>query len=247
VDQRDDPRMRDRHVDDTTDTDEGETHASTGGAVVAGAATGGLIGGMGAGPIGAAVGAVGGAIVGAISERVMHSDDDHEHTGMDDGHDHDEHDAHMTRSRTGTPDTGHTHDTTGNTMQLREEELVAQKRMVESGRVEVEKDVVTERRSLEVPVTREEVVVERHAVERRPSDRPISETGAIEVPVREEQVSVEKRPVVYEEVEIGKRATQETRHVEGEVRREVADVHTDRDLDVREGGSTGTTDTRPRI
>ena len=56
------------------DTDEVETHATTGGAAAAGAVTGGVIGAAGAGPIGAAIGAVGGAIVGAASERMMHSE-----------------------------------------------------------------------------------------------------------------------------------------------------------------------------
>jgi uncharacterized protein (TIGR02271 family) len=125
-------------------------------------------------------------------------------------------------------------DTEGDTLQLKEEELVAQKRTVESGRVEVEKDVVTEHRTLDVPVTREEVVVERRPVDRRPSDRPIGEGGEeIDVTVREEEVSVEKRPVVYEEVEVGKRAVQETRQVGAEVRREVAEVHREGEPDVR--------------
>jgi uncharacterized protein (TIGR02271 family) len=113
------------------------------------------------------------------------------------------------------------------TIQLREEELIARKEMRETGRVSVEKDVVTEHRSMDVPVTREEVVVERRPVDRRPTDQPIG-TGdeRIDVTVREEEVDVQKRPVVYEEVEVGKRTTKETRRVEGEVRREVADVDT---------------------
>lgn len=57
---------------------EEESHASIGGAVVAGAATGGMIGAMGAGPVGGAIGAVGGAIVGAVSERLMHVSEENE-------------------------------------------------------------------------------------------------------------------------------------------------------------------------
>jgi hypothetical protein len=56
---------------------EGETHATTGGAVAAGAFTGAVIG-LTTGPVGAAIGAVGGAIVAAAAERMMHSDDDSE-------------------------------------------------------------------------------------------------------------------------------------------------------------------------
>ena len=49
-----------------------EQHATTGGSVVAGAATGALIG-IAAGPAGIAVGAVGGAVVAAVTERIMHA------------------------------------------------------------------------------------------------------------------------------------------------------------------------------
>src|ERR1700694_1093620 len=83
MDRPDDPELDARadsrvaepaEADSTTD---GETHATTAGAVAAGALTGGVIGLTG-GPVGAAIGAVGGAIVAAAAERMMHSDDDSE-------------------------------------------------------------------------------------------------------------------------------------------------------------------------
>ncbi|HEX3245253.1 MAG TPA: YsnF/AvaK domain-containing protein [Chloroflexota bacterium] len=112
----------------------------------------------------------------------------------------------------------------GERMELREEELRAGKETVEAGKVQLEKDVVAERRTMDVPVSREEAVVERHPVDRRPSDRPISGREEIEIPLREERVTVDKQPVVYEEVEIGKRQVQDTERVSGELRREVAEV-----------------------
>jgi uncharacterized protein (TIGR02271 family) len=120
------------------------------------------------------------------------------------------------------------------TLRLREEQLQARTTPVETGRVQVGKDVVEEQRSVDVPVTREEVVVERHAVDRQPADRPIDATQSetIEVPVREEQVDVEKRPVVYEEVGIGKRTTRETQEVSDTVRREELRVDREGDVDV---------------
>jgi len=106
-------------------------------------------------------------------------------------------------------------------LQLREEELIPRKRTVQTGEVRLQTDVVEEQRTVDVPVTHEEVYVDQHAVDRRPSDRPMSETGqTIEVPVHDEEVTVEKRAVVYEEVEVGKRTVQETEHVDATVRRE---------------------------
>ncbi len=120
------------------------------------------------------------------------------------------------------------------TLQLREEELQARKRSVESGQVRVGKDVVEEQRTLEVPVTREEVVIER-----RPVDRQVADADAvgdsdetIRVPVREEQVSVDKRAVVTEEINVGKRQFQETEQVSGTVRREEARIREEGDLNV---------------
>jgi uncharacterized protein (TIGR02271 family) len=121
----------------------------------------------------------------------------------------------------------------GATVQLREEELAARKRAVEAGRVSVGTDVVEKQQTFQVPVTREEVSIERRPVERRPSDEPISASSEeLSVPVREEQVSVSKQPVVYEEVELGKRAVQETQHVSDTVRKEVVDVDASGDVDI---------------
>jgi uncharacterized protein (TIGR02271 family) len=121
-------------------------------------------------------------------------------------------------------------------MQLREEELVAHKENVETGAVQVGKDVVTEERTLDVPVTREEVTIERTPVDRRPSDRPMDErTETISVPVHEEQVDLQKRAVVYEEVGVGKRAVQDTEQVSGTVRREEARIDGDDEVPVDHG------------
>jgi uncharacterized protein (TIGR02271 family) len=126
------------------------------------------------------------------------------------------------------------------TVQLREEELQARKTSVETGQVTLGKDVVEQEKTLQVPVTREEVYVERQAVN-RPADRPI-EAGAsqtIEVPVREEQVELEKRPVVYEEVGVNKQQVVESQHVSDTVRRE--ELRVDKEGDVNLPTSTGAT------
>ena len=60
-------------------------------------------------------------------------------------------------------------------MQFREEDLHTRETPVETGQVSLGKEVVEEQRSVEVPVSREEVYVERHRVDQRRSDRPIHE------------------------------------------------------------------------
>jgi len=134
---------------------------------------------------------------------------------------HGEHDAVSAREESDT------------TLELREEELTARKSTIETGRVSVGTEIVEEQRTLQVPVTREEVTVERHAVDRRPTAEPISAGGEVlSVPVHEERVSVTKQPVVYEEVNLGKRAVQENQRVSDTVRKEVVDVDASGEVDV---------------
>src|SRR3954452_14685430 len=111
------------------------------------------------------------------------------------------------------------------TLQLREEQLRAEKERVQAGEVRVRKEVVTEERTLEVPVTREEVVVERRpAAQGQQASGKIDEGEEIRIPLMEEEVRVEKTPVVREEVNLKKRQVQSTQEVSDTVRREEAHI-----------------------
>ena len=123
----------------------------------------------------------------------------------------------------------------GRTVQLREEQLRAEKETVQTGEVGLRKDVVTEQKTVEVPVTHEEVVIERHPVEGRPAAKAPIGTGdeEIRVPVQEEQVRLEKQPTVYEEVDVRKQPVTETEQVSGTVRKEEARIEKEGDVDVR--------------
>ena len=58
----------------------------------------------------------------------------------------------------------------GISIDLVEEQLRTRTRPVQTGEVTIRKEVVTETRTIDVPVRREELVIERHPVERRPVD-----------------------------------------------------------------------------
>jgi uncharacterized protein (TIGR02271 family) len=128
-----------------------------------------------------------------------------------------------------------------------EEELTATVREREAGAVRIEKDVITEEQTLDVPVTEERVRVERRVV-----DRPISAADAdafeetvIEVPLRTEEVDIQKRARVAEEVVVSKEATQRTERVADTVRREEVFVDEDAMVDAsftddRDRGATPT-------
>jgi uncharacterized protein (TIGR02271 family) len=153
----------------------------------------------------------------------------HEHPGGDVPHRHSEGDELAVHGDDST-----TREPSGKTLELREEQLRARKQPLETGRVSIGKEVVEEKQTLDVPVTHEEVTIERHAVARRPADGSIGEKDeTIRVPVREEQVSVEKQAVVTEEVSVGKQQIQERKQVSGTVRREEARIEGEGDIDVK--------------
>ena len=124
-------------------------------------------------------------------------------------------------------------------IELREEELRAEKKRVQAGEVRVRKEVVTEERTLEVPVTREEVVIERRpAAQGRTASGSIDEGEEIRIPLMEEEVRVEKTPVVREEVTLKKRQVQGTEEISDTVRREEARIEQTGDAQIR-GDSEG--------
>jgi len=103
-----------------------------------------------------------------------------------------------------------------------EEELTATVRPTEAGAVRIEKKVVTEDRVLDVPVTDEQIRVERRVVDRpaTAADKDAFEQIVIEVPLREETVDVHKEARVAEEIVVSKEAVQHTERVSDKVRRE---------------------------
>jgi len=110
-------------------------------------------------------------------------------------------------------------------LRLREEQLNVTKQREQTGEVNLRKEVVAEQKTVNVPVTHEEVVIEQHAVTGGQVDNtPIGEGESIRVPVSEEQVNVSKDTVTTGEVSIGKRDVQETQQVTDNVRREEARV-----------------------
>jgi uncharacterized protein (TIGR02271 family) len=119
------------------------------------------------------------------------------------------------------------------TIPLHEEELTAEKRERQAGEVKVRKDVVTEHKTITVPVTREEVHVERVPASGRAevSGDAFKEGKSISVPVREEEVDIRKRPVVREEVRISKTRRQEEQRADADVRREEARIEGTGEID----------------
>jgi uncharacterized protein (TIGR02271 family) len=119
----------------------------------------------------------------------------------------------------------------GQRIQLVGEILRVHKERVSRGEVRLRKEVVSEKQNIEVPTSREELIVERVPGSGR--EAPGAQVGSgdkeIRIPLTEERVSVEKKPVVNEEVRVGKRTVQDTKRVADTVRHE--ELRTEGDVD----------------
>jgi len=112
-------------------------------------------------------------------------------------------------------------DTGERRIRLLSEVLRVNKERVSRGEVRLRKEVSTETQNIEVPVTHEELVVERVPVEgQTASSAEIGSDQEIRVPLSEERVTVDKSPVVREEVRVGKKQVQDTQKVSDNVRHE---------------------------
>ena len=123
--------------------------------------------------------------------------------------------------------------TTDDAMTRSEEELRVGTETRERGRARLRKYVVTEDQQVTVPVSREEVRVEREPItdanlDAATSGPAISEEEH-EVTLREEEVVVDKRAVPKERVRLDTETVTEERQVAEEVRKEQIEVDGDQD------------------
>ncbi|HEV7282341.1 MAG TPA: YsnF/AvaK domain-containing protein [Pirellulaceae bacterium] len=119
-------------------------------------------------------------------------------------------------------------------MELREERLTPHKETTRQGEVHVRKEVVTERQTVEVPVEREEVVIERHPTAPHHATGAVGATEEIRIPVKEEHAHVEKETVSLGEVDVKKRTVRDVERVEDTVRKEQLRVDTEGQANVRD-------------
>ena len=129
-------------------------------------------------------------------------------------------------SQTGSDQLSNTLESEETTIPLTEEKLDVGKR-VEESQTTITKEPVTETKTMEVPVTHEEVSIER----RKPSgdktytdQKPVNSREDIEIPLKSEEVEVSKTPYVKEEVVVKKKPITETREVTEEVTSEKVNV-----------------------
>jgi uncharacterized protein (TIGR02271 family) len=110
-------------------------------------------------------------------------------------------------------------------IELLGEVLRIHKERIQRGEVRIRKEVIVEQQTVQVPVSREEIVVERvPANENTPARGEIGSNQELRVPLTEERATLDKQTVVREQVNVGKRAVEEVENLQDSVRREELNV-----------------------
>jgi uncharacterized protein (TIGR02271 family) len=121
--------------------------------------------------------------------------------------------------------------TTDDAMTRAEEELAVGTTSREAGRARLRKYIVTEQQNVTVPVTREEVRIEREPITDANADAAMSgpelSEEEHEVVLHEEQAVVEKRVVPKERVRLEKETVTDEEQVSEEIRKERIEVEGD--------------------
>ena len=108
---------------------------------------------------------------------------------------------------------------------LVEERLNISKRDVTYKEATLIKEPVTETKTVEVPITHEELTVERRPASKSTTstsdlEPPVTSKEEIKIPLKKEEVEVKKEPYVKEEVVLKKRRVTETKTITEEVKSE---------------------------
>ena len=123
-------------------------------------------------------------------------------------------------------------------LRLMEERLVVDKDRFKAGSVEIGKHVETRQQDVNVALQREEVVIERHAVnDGKAVEGAVlgQDSQSMTVDLEAERANVSKQAYVTEEISVGKRSVTDNQTVSETVGREVLDVNKTGDVRLEDG------------
>lgn len=106
------------------------------------------------------------------------------------------------------------------TLQLHEEKLDISKEKIQTADVKVHKDVIQEERTFTVPVTHEELVIEKKVIDPDSPNKQSEYNEFIRIPLSEEQIEVTKHSVALNDVSIYKENLQGTKAIKESVKKE---------------------------
>lgn len=117
-------------------------------------------------------------------------------------------------------------------IQLHQEQLDIMKKWIQTGEVTVHKEVYTEEKSIIVPVTKEEYVIEKKVLNSDNSNKNEKPVEIIRIPVKEEKVEVIKHPVALGEVSVYLQQFQEIAHIDETLKKENLKINSTGNADI---------------
>ncbi|WML43301.1 YsnF/AvaK domain-containing protein [Neobacillus sp. PS3-40] len=111
-------------------------------------------------------------------------------------------------------------------IKLHMEQLDISKKRIKTAAVTIHKEFITEEKTIVVPVTREELVIEKKMFDAKNPEKLNGLSKTIRIPILEERIEVIKHPVILENVKIYKRRYQKIEHIEKSFKKEIAHLET---------------------
>lgn len=107
------------------------------------------------------------------------------------------------------------------TIQLHEEHLDISKKHVPLSQVKTHKEVITEERTIKIPVSRIELVIEKEDLTPSSSNETIE---VMRIPISEERIDINKQMIQLEEVSINTHKFEEIEHINELLKKEKLDI-----------------------
>jgi uncharacterized protein (TIGR02271 family) len=123
-------------------------------------------------------------------------------------------------------------------LQIHQEILDIYKETIQTGEVNIHKEIIKEERIIKIPVIREELVIEKKAFGEKNSKESLDEPDIIRIPLKDETIEIIKHPVILEDVDIYKRKFKDIKHIKEMLKRESIHIKTSGDVKVVDESTT---------
>ena len=104
-------------------------------------------------------------------------------------------------------------------LQILEEQLAISKKWMQTGEVAIHKEVLKEEKNIIVPITREELVIEKKVFAATPNNND-GNTETIRIPIKEERIEIIKHPVILNDVSVSKHKIQGSQRIEATLKKD---------------------------
>nr|WP_243152070.1 YsnF/AvaK domain-containing protein [Clostridium sporogenes] len=98
------------------------------------------------------------------------------------------------------------------------------KNKIQTGKVSIHKEVLTEEENITVPVRREEIVIEKTVSDPQIHDKSDVHTETIRIPIKKERIHIHKQPVTLEDVSVSNHKYKEVKHINETLKKEIPHI-----------------------